>query len=148
MIALWSLGLTKEVIIVSVLHEASELLVNSGFLGVCHGKVLVLADHPVSQAGVLHRLVLGVLHALALLEGHVELLVGDEELGSDILTRVNDLLGMRTNTRGRMSKDGRSESMNDWSQGIKYHTCLGKKSEILLQWKTLKYDNVTIFWSC
>ena len=104
LVALWSLGLSKEVIVISVLHEASELLVNSGLLGVGHGKVLILANHPVSQTRILHSLVLGVLHTLALLEGHVELLIGDEELRADILARVNDLFRMGAYTRSCMSR--------------------------------------------
>ena len=103
LVTLRCLGLTEEVVVVSVLHEASVLLINSRLLGVGDSEVLVLAHHPVSKTRVLHCLVLRVLHALALLERHVELLVGDEELGADVLTGVNNLFWMRTYTRGGVS---------------------------------------------
>ena len=103
LVTLRGLGLTEEVVVISVLHEAPVLLINSRLLGVGDSEVLVLAHHPVSQTRVLHRLVLRVLHALALLERHVELLVGDEELGADVLAGVDNLLWVRTYTRGRVS---------------------------------------------
>ena len=103
LVTLRGLGLTEEVVVISVLHEAPVLLINSRLLGVGDSEVLVLAHHPVSQTRVLHCLVLGVLHPLALLERHVELLVGDEELGADVLTRMNNLLWVRTYTRGGVS---------------------------------------------
>ena len=80
MVTLRGVGLPEEVVIVPVLHEAPELLVNPRLLGVGHGEVLVLAHDPVAEAAVLHHLVLGPLHALAVLQRDVELLVGDEEL--------------------------------------------------------------------
>ena len=65
MVTLRGVGLPEEVVIVPVLHEAPELLVNPGLLRIGHGEVLVLAHDPVPEAAVLHHLVLGPLHALA-----------------------------------------------------------------------------------
>ena len=73
-------GLAQEVVIVSVLHEAAELLVSPRLLGVGHSKVLVLTHHPVTQARELYHGILRPLHTVALLVGHIEFLVGDEEL--------------------------------------------------------------------
>ena len=100
MVTLRGVGLPEEVVIVPVLHEAPELLVNPRLLGVGHGEVLVLAHDPVPEAAVLHHLVLGPLHALAVLQRHVELLVGDEELGADVLAAVDLLLGVSADTSG------------------------------------------------
>ena len=59
-----------------------------------------LTHDPISQTGVLDHGILGPLHALAVLQGHVELLVGDQELGSNILARMDLLLRMGADTRG------------------------------------------------
>ena len=75
MVALRSVGLTQEIVVISVLHEAPELLVYPRLLGVSHGEVLVLAHHPVTQTRKLDDLVLGPLHALAVFEGDIELLI-------------------------------------------------------------------------
>ena len=56
MIALGGVGLAQEVVVIPVLHEAPELLVNPGLLGVGHSKVLVLAHNPVTQTGKLNNL--------------------------------------------------------------------------------------------
>ena len=53
---------------------------------------------------MLHRLVLSILHTLAFLEGHIELLIGDEELRADILTRVDNLFRVGAYTRGCVSR--------------------------------------------
>ena len=56
MIALGCVGLAEEVVVIPVLHEAPELLVYPGLLGVGNSKVLVLAHNPVTQAGKLDNL--------------------------------------------------------------------------------------------
>ena len=56
MIALGCVGLAEEVVVIPVLHEAPELLVYPGLLGVGHSKVLVLAHNPVTQTGKLDNL--------------------------------------------------------------------------------------------
>ena len=93
-------GLTQEIVVISVLHKATELLVSSRLLGVSHGEVLVLTNDPVAQTGELHHRVFGPLHTIALLVGHIELLIRDEKLGPNVLTRVDDLLGVGADTSG------------------------------------------------
>ena len=56
MVALGGVGLTQEVVVIPVLHEAPELLVYPGLLGVGHSKVLILAHDPVTQTGKLDNL--------------------------------------------------------------------------------------------
>ena len=65
---------------------------------------MILADKPISQTTVLHHGILAPVHVGTLLEGHVELLVRDEELGSDILTRMDLLLRV-----GTFSSKGKSK---------------------------------------
>ena len=49
-IAFRSDGFPHVIIIISVLQEATELLVNTRFLRICHCKVVILANKPVAQA--------------------------------------------------------------------------------------------------
>ena len=56
MVALRSVGLAQEVVVISVLHEAPKLLVYPGLLGVGHSKVLILSHNPVTQTGKLNNL--------------------------------------------------------------------------------------------
>merc|ERR1719317_82635 len=100
LIALWSDGLAQEVIVVSVFKKTPKLLIFPRLLGVGDSEEMILPHEPVTQAAVLHHGVLGPLHARALLVGHVELLVTDQELGPDILARVDPLLWHCADTSG------------------------------------------------
>ena len=55
-VALGRDGDTEVVVVVSVLEEASILLVLSGFLSVGNGEEMILANKPVAEATVFHNL--------------------------------------------------------------------------------------------
>ncbi len=146
-VALGCDGHSKVVVVFPVLEEAPVLLVLPRLLRVGDGEEVVLAHEPVPQAAVLDHPVERPRHSLALAVSDVELLVGDEELRSDVLAGVHLLLAVAALARegeavlvgevedalqGRAAVDGRvvlREEGDDLGVGVQLaaHTLQGRR---------------------
>ena len=66
---------------------------------------MILTNKPITKTTVLHHSILCPLHAVTLPVGDIKLLVQDEKLRADVMTRVDPLLRKRANTSGNVPKN-------------------------------------------